>query len=479
MNRFAEITLALVIVGATLAFGGVQPISYSLMEIVLFLVVLIIVARQTLRGEVRLPVPIWPVLFALLVVLQLIPLPTWLVGAVSPARLADARIPGLEPASAGRMTLSIYPHDTLLTLMRFLAYLAGFLIAARVFDYRKGKSTLLRILIFLGCFEAAYGIVQYTAGWQKIFTYVKKYDLQEATGTYINRNHFAGLLELILPLVLASAFYTFQIWSGRRHDLEHSRRPSSERSAAAFQTLFYLFLLVLIVVGVIFSRSRMGILVTVFTLVFMAVLAQLKLRRRIWMLGTFFFLVLVLAYGVWIGLNPVLARFERIRDPNYLQLEGRAAIWRDAVQLIRDFPLTGTGLGTFEVAYRKYQKSLVGSTVDHTHNDFLEFASDTGLIGVLILFLPIFYLLGKMVVAFLADSRGYRRAVILGCIGSTVGLLLHSITDFNLQIPANALIFATILGIGYKAALGDSRGEDKRGSVPPMGTASGNSKLQM
>ena len=479
MNRFAEITLALVIVGVTLAFGGVQPISYSLMEVVLFLVTLIIVVRQTLQGEVRLPVPIWPVLFALFVALQLIPLPTWLVGAISPARLADTKIAGLEPASPGWMTLSIYPHDTLRTLMRFLAYLAGFLVAAKVFDYRKEKSTLLRVLILLGCFEAGYGIVQYTTGWQKIFTYVKKYDLDEATGTYINRNHYAGLLELVLPLVLASVFYSFQVWSGRRHPLEHSRRASSERSPAAYQAIFYLFLLVLIVVGVMFSRSRMGILVTVFSLVFLAVLAQLRLRRKIWMLGVFFFLVLVLGYGLWIGLNPVLARFESVRDPNYLQMEGRAAIWKDTLQLIRDFPLTGTGLGTFGVAYRKYQKTLVQSTVDHTHNDFLEFASDTGLVGVLLLFLPIFYLLGKMVGAFLGDSRGYRRAVILGCIGSTVGLLLHSITDFNLQIPANALIFSTILGIGYKAASVEYRGEDHRGSVQPMGTASGNSKIQI
>lgn len=478
MYRFAEITLALVIVGVTLAFGGVQPISYSLMEVILLLVVLIIVMRQTLQGEVRLPVPIWPVLFALFVALQLIPLPTWLVGAISPARLADTKIAGLETVGAGWMTLSIYPHDTLLTLMRFLAYLAGFLVAAKVFDYRKGKSTLLRVLILLGCFEAAYGIVQYTTGWQKIFTYVKKYDLEEATGTYINRNHYAGLLELILPLVLASVFYSFQVWSGRRHPLEHSRRSSSERSSAAYQAIFYLFLLVLIVVGVMFSRSRMGILVTVFSLVFLALLAQLRLRRKIWMVGTFFFLVLVLGYGLWIGLNPVLARFDSVRDPNYLQIEGRAAIWKDTLQLIRDFPLTGTGLGTFGVAYRKYQKAHVRSAVDHAHNDFLEFASDTGLVGVLLLFLPIFFLLGKMVVAFLSDSRGYRRAVILGCIGSTVSLLLHSITDFNFQIPANALIFSTILGIGYKAALVDVRGEDDRVTVPPLGTGSGNSKIQ-
>jgi O-antigen ligase len=102
---------------------------------------------------------------------------------------------------------------------------------------------------------------------------------------------------------------------------------------------------------------------------------------------------------------------------------------------------------------------MVNATVDHVHNDYLELASETGLPGAALLFLPILALFIKMVIAFLDDSRGYRRAVLLGCIGSTVALLVHSMTDFNLQIPANALIFSVILGIGYKAACVEPRGD--------------------
>jgi hypothetical protein len=81
--------------------------------------------------------------------------------------------------------------------------------------------------------------------------------------------------------------------------------------------------------------------------------------------------------------------------------------------------------------------------------------------------LPILYLFFKMTISFLTDPRRYRPAVTLGCIGSTLGMLIHSATDFNLQIPANALIFAVVLGIGYKAACVE-RGEEK-----PVGTLSG------
>jgi hypothetical protein len=62
-------------------------------------------------------------------------------------------------------------------------------------------------LVALGTFEALYGLVQYLTGWQRIFGYVKKYNLEEATGTYINRNHFAGFLEMVIPFGVALVLY--------------------------------------------------------------------------------------------------------------------------------------------------------------------------------------------------------------------------------------------------------------------------------
>jgi O-antigen ligase len=210
-------------------------------------------------------------------------------------------------------------------------------------------------------------------------------------------------------------------------------------------------------VALVFSQSRGGILAALFSLIFMALLAQLKVRQKAWMVGMFFVLLVMIGYGLWIGLDPVLARFEQMREPGYFQLEGRIGLWKDTVRLVRDHPLVGTGLGTFGTAFRRYQTNFVDKHADHTHNDYLEFASETGLVGAALLFLPILYLLIRMIVSFLFDPRRYRRAVTLGCIGSTLALLTHSVTDFNLQIPANALIFAVVLGIGYKAACVEPR----------------------
>jgi O-antigen ligase len=399
---------------------------------------------------------------------QLLPLPSFVIGWISPARLLDPSLSGLAPGQWVWTALSIYPHDSVVALAKFLAYLGAFLLAACLYDSRKRRSTLLRILILLGCFEAVYGIVQYLTGWQKIFTYTKQFDLQEATGTYINRSHFAGLLELTLPFVVALLFYSFGLWSEGRH-VDMNTPPAVRRGSPGSQLLFYVFVLLIMVMAVLFSRSRMGILATLFSILFMflAALVRLKVGRRAWMGGVFLFLFCVLAYAIWIGLGPVLARFEPAYESGYLQMEGRISIWRDTLQLVRDYPLTGAGLGTFGLAFRHYQTTAVNFYVDHAHNDYLEFAADTGLLGGALLFLPIFYLCLRMIISFLTDPRRYRPAVTLGCIGSTLGMLIHSATDFNLQIPANALIFAVVLGIGYKAACVE-RGEEK-----PVGTLSG------
>jgi O-antigen ligase len=160
---------------------------------------------------------------------------------------------------------------------------------------------------------------------------------------------------------------------------------------------------------------------------------------------------------LWIGLGPVLSRFESSVVQKGPAPEGRGGIFQDAKHLVRQHPAFGTGLGTFGIAIRAYQTVNVDTEVVHAHNDYVEAVSDTGFPGALLLFLPVFYLFLKMTSSFMDDPGRFRRAVTLGCVGSTLAMLIHSGLDFNLQIPANALIFAVVLGIGYKAACIESR----------------------
>lgn len=451
MKRFTEVGLLVIIVGCVLAFGGVQPLVYSLMELSTFVLILVLLVYQSRRGKIDIPFPVIVLPLLFFVVLQLVPLPASVVTLLSPWRAMN--VAGLisRGSNASWTTLSIYPHDTEVALLKLLAYCCAFVLAAYSFDWNRKGNILIRGLILLGCIEAVYGIVQYLTGFQKIFTYSKRFYTEEATGTYINRNHFAGLLELTLPLVIASAFYSYQITSESRRSRQ-ARRSNTGSSSARYQAVFYLFLAVVMAVALVFSRSRMGTLAAVVSIVLLGLLAQVRVRRKAWALGILLFLACIVGYGLWIGLDPVLARFERIGEPGYLEMEGRLSIWRDGLRLISSYPLTGTGLGTFGVAFRRFQGSLVEYYVDHAHNDYLELTAELGVFGVALLLIPVFYLWGRMVVKFFGASGRYHRSVLLGCVGSICAMLIHTGADFNLQLPANALIFSVLLGIGYKAS---------------------------
>jgi O-antigen ligase len=452
MTRKLEVFLALIFVGSSLAFGGVQPIAYSLAEISVFLSVILFLWDQKRRGRINLSIPVWPLLFVLWVGLQIVPLPESFVAAVSPAhRLAPAGAGAIHFAGAWG-TLSIYPDATLVGFFKILAYLGAFFLAVHLFDSGRRKSNLVLALISLGSFEAGYGIIQYLLRWNKIFGVTNPYDVWVAIGTYINRNHFAGLIELTFPFAFGLAFYSYQLWSDPRHrDAAATSGPGGD-STLGFRIVFFLFLVVIMVLSAIFSVSRGAILSVSLTLVVLSLLTFLKVRRKSWGLVIASLAILAVVFSLWIGLGTVLNRFQTMGQSRYLRTSDRSMIWNDTLHLLDVNPILGTGLGTFGEAFRPFQTHLVNYHVDHAHNDYLEFACETGVVGFSLLFLPIFYLLGRIIISFLKEHRRYRSAILLGCIGSTLGLLIHSFTDFNLQIPANAIIFAVILGIGYKSA---------------------------
>jgi O-antigen ligase len=455
VKKIVEWGLLLIITGSVLAFGGVQSPAYTAMEVALFLLTLVVLVRQTIDGRIDLPHPHWILPFLCLVLLQTIPLPVRVVSWLSPNRLLPGLQATLTLGAAHWATLSLYPHDTLLGFFKLLAYLAAFVLAAYAFEAKEGKNVLTTGLIVLGSLEAAYGMVQYLTGYQKIFGFTKQFYTDEATGTYINHNHFAGFLELVIPFAAMMVFYNLQPMSAYGVPERRLRGGRYSRSLHP-QVLFYVFIVVLLLIAVVFSRSRMGIFSVLASLVLMAFLGRLGGGRRAWMVITLLVIACSMTYAVWIGIDPVISRFEALKPSALEEPSGRAAIWKQASGIIRDHPTVGTGLGTFVVAFRRYQTTSLDLLIDHAHNDYLEMTTDTGILGAALLFIPIIGLLFKMILAYLKARNPYRRSVLLACIGGSAALLIHSVTDFNLQIPANALLFAVILGIGSKATYSTS-----------------------
>ncbi len=464
MKKIVEWGLLLIITGSVLAFGGVQSPAYTAMEVALFLLTLVVLVRQTIDGKIDLPLPLWILPFLCLVLLQMIPLSVQVVSWLSPNRLFPGLQAALTHGAAHWATLSLYPHDTLLGFFKLLAYLAAFVLAAYAFEAREGKKVLTTGLIVLGSLEAAYGMVQYLTGYQKIFGFTKQFYTDEATGTYINHNHFAGFLELVIPFAAMMVFYNLQPMSAHGVPERRSRGGRYSRSLHP-QILFYVFIVILLLVAVVFSRSRMGIFSVLASLILMAFLGRLGGGRRAWMVITLLVIACAMTYAVWIGLDPVISRFEAVKPSALEDTSGRAAIWKQASGIIRDYPTVGTGLGTFVVAFRRYQTTSLDLLIDHAHNDYLEVTNDTGILGAALLFIPIIGLLFKMILAYVGARNPYRRSVLLACIGSAAALLIHSTMDFNLQIPANALLFAVVLGIGSKATYSTAVSRNTRKEV--------------
>jgi len=449
MIRFLEVGLIGGVCVAVLAFGGTIPWLFAVTQvIVLGLGVCFLLAGQfsSLTSN-RFPVAI-PLLVVALVLLQLCPLP------ISLASLFGRGRGGI--AGDTHFTISMAHYQTVSHLLLLATYLTAFFLTLILCQDRKAKRRLVFALVALGAFEAGYGLIQYLTGWQQIFTYVKKYYTEDATGTYINRNHFAGFLEMILPFTLALAFRSAKLLFKNMSSGPGSLRRIASRTEMA-ALVFWLFLAILLFATLVFSRSRMGIfsaLISLAAILALAGTASLRARTRVAIAALFLFSVLGLV--AWIGTEPVISRFATLGQEYNLSRDNRLAIWRDTLGLIRQHPLVGTGLGSFSVVYPFVQTTFLNLLVEHAHCDYLEVASELGLPGGMLVFGSIFWVLAWTIRQYRQAEEQFDKTVSLGCVGSIVAILVHSLADFNLYIPANALVFTILLAMAWSSGRSDA-----------------------
>jgi O-antigen ligase len=445
MVRLLEFGLTVAVCVAVLAFGGTAPSFLAVTQVmILGLGVLFVVSGQFSRvTSIHIPIASPFFLFAL-VLMQVCPLPVSLAPLVG--RAPD------DLVGESHFTISMAPYQTVSHLLLLVTYLTAFFLTLVLCRDPNAKRRLVFAIVSLGVFEALYGLIQYLTGWQQIFTYVKKYYLEEATGTYINRNHFAGFLEMILPfavvLALRWARFLFQNRSSRTATL---RKIASRTELLSL--VFWLFLATLLFVALVLSRSRMGTISALVSLV--AILAldgtvSMRARTRTAVAALFFLGVLGLV--VWIGSDPVMSRFETLGQEYNFNGQNRISIWRDTLGLIRHHPLLGTGLGSFSTVYPSVQTVFLHLLVEHAHCDYLEVASELGLPGAILVFGSIFWVLAQTARGYRKTEESFDKAVSLGCIGSIVAILVHSLADFNLYIPANALVFTVIVALAWSNA---------------------------
>jgi O-antigen ligase len=288
-------------------------------------------------------------------------------------------------------------------------------------------SRFFHLLVAIGMLEALMGFIQYfiAPGW--IFGYQ---NAQPVSGTLINKNHFAGLLEMMVPVCIGLGFIAVR----RYEDISRS--------------YFYVLCGAIIAVALAFSLSRMGIFVFFATMLFLSVVLLLRKSQRRLALGLGLGLTsLVMAAVLWIGIDVIVQRYQQLFAPDALVEEGRALVYRDTVAMIRAIP-TGVGVGMYQDRFRQYQTFHPELLFDHAHNDYLETTAEWGVpiavpFWVMILTAEFLFLR-----TFVTRQSIEEQGILLACSGSVFAILVHSLADFNLQIPSNAILFFTFIGIG-------------------------------
>jgi len=452
--KIAEASLIFCVTAAVLAFGGTEPVSFAVVEILLLGSVLaVLVGSKDFKWAGSWRIRAVPVALIGLVIFQLVPLPGALVRLLRPDSPAlSATLPETDNQSFS--SLSIAPYNTRIHLILVVCCAAVFFFARMLGQDRASRRRLVTWLVALGTFEALYGLVQHLTGWQRIFGYVKKYNLEEATGTYINRNHFAGFLEMVIPFGVALVLYENaklprKIVPGRNVRI---KRVLGGRKLSRIG--LWLLVATVMVAGLFFSLSRMGIISALASVAVMAAFAGFQRKAGLWIAAGIMACGIILV--LWMGAGPALGRFGTISEEYASVDESRWSLWKDTARLIGGHPLLGSGLGTFPVAFTRVQSTFLGRFVNHAHNDYLELASDLGIPAAALFFGSTGALLVRVARKAASSEVSFERAMALGCLGSIAAILLHSLTDFNLYIPANALVFSLILGLAASIPVANS-----------------------
>jgi len=280
---------------------------------------------------------------------------------------------------------------------------------------------------------------------------------QDAVGTFVNRNHLAGYLCMTLSVGIGL------MMARLGHQKRNQHANWKTRLASAFEFVLspkmrLRMLLIVMVIGLVLTRSRMGNTAFFSAMLVVGAMAMVLARKtapQTMILIASLVIIDVLVVGTWVGLEKVV---ERVQGTEVMtadggkqeSIEARSEAARTALAIIRDYPLVGTGGGSFYNIFLSYRTPQFGHTfLDHAHNDYVEIASDFGLLGLGLLGLLVTSTLWTAIKVLKSRRSPLPWGMAFGVSMSVVALAVHSMVDFNLQIPANALTMVVILAMGW------------------------------
>jgi O-antigen ligase len=383
-----------------LAFGAVEPWSIFVMEAGSALLFLVWIGKQVLEGEMKIrwnPLFLPMAVFGLLILLQLV------------------------------FRRSAYPHDTASLALLYFSYAMLCFLAAQALLRGSQARNLAVIFSFYGAVLASFSLIQGISANGRLYWWRVPRNGGWVYGPYVNHNHYAGLMEMLVPIPLVLSLT--KLASGKI------------RSAAAATAA-------VMVVTIFLSGSRGGMLAIIAELLILAVLLIKQKRGLRTAIAIGVFLTIVVGLLVWVGGGELSKRIASV-GPSHSELSSdvRRYINRDGLRMFVKRPVLGWGLGTFPVVYPQFRTFYTNFFVNQAHNDYLQLLVEMGLLGfgTMVWFLVTLYTRSiKKIGNWTSEISG---AVALACVLGLSGILVHSAVDFNLQIPANAALFYVLCTI--------------------------------
>ncbi|BAO43671.1 O-antigen ligase family protein [Thiolapillus brandeum] len=426
---------------APLFRAGNLPLPLMVLELAALIVLLKLFLQPERMAPVKTGHLAMVAVIFLLPVLALVALPVdTLQSLPGRAFLGDLyRLLGLAPGQSWH-SISLVPNDTEAALWALLPPLAVFMAVTILPRNRVMK--LVYLMLAMAVFQSVLSLMQFGGGIKALYI-PNEYDAHLAAGTYLNKDHLAGFLEMVFPVTLALLAATVgQHRFDGGHGSRWRKRLSFFNTLKGHQAMLYAVAGILVLLALVFTRSRAGIALTMMGLFLVLITFARRLGGRN-VYGTYgTLLAVILVLTAEIGLAPILDRFSQ--DP---MEDMRWEIYQSSLTgALDNFPL-GSGPGTYPDIYPRYQPHDLDAFVNHAHSDYLEWIFDGGIVALLLI------LVGLTIYA-----RGWSRVWIKGRwrnfryvqAGAGIGLfllILHSLLDFNLHKPANAIWFAFLLAV--------------------------------
>ena len=467
MDRLVEVGILLLVVLTPLAMGSVSAKSLAALEAGCFLVFGAWLLKGILERKFSIakgPILIFPALLISIAVVQLLPLPLTLLKLVSPNVIPLHPNPGTQEPSQW-LSLSIVPYATKEEFFRLLSAFAVFIVVASHYTTKERVRRLFLAIVCTGFFIAVFAVLQKLAWNGKLFWVFPMRpgitpNMTNVWGPYINHNHFAGYMEMAIPLAVGLLLYRLSAIR-TLPGVPLKRRLIRLSESREFFPLILLSLATLIMAGTLFmTLSRGGIIGFSVSAVFLSILA---FKSRILKKKAAFMILIGL---LLLALLVVLSSGSRL-EGRFMELgeEGkisRVFLWKDSVNLSKDFPLLGTGFGTFKFVYPRYQSAGTELFFGHAENDYLETLTDSGIVGLALVLSMVCFFFYVNIKRWLVRHDSFVKCVSLGGLASCVAITVHGLTDFNMRIPANMLHIVIIAGVTTSALFNLSHRASRR-----------------